>query len=228
MLKKMLFLLISAALGLILGCATSGSSKLTDDKVYTISTTPPGAKIVVSKFGKEGMEYTSPASIVLRQGIGLIEVSKDGYWDEDRMVMQTFDMKFERNWSDMATGAIVGGLAGAIIMAPIMPDAKVTPKTIIMERPQFQSGRNYANPSISKSSIVNNTIDIKLTEIPAPLKPLMASLNITSLNSYKELNMHIDKLNSEGKISINDVHRAKQKFNDVYFGKFQRKNQPNK
>ena len=234
MFSKTIIILILLNLPFSLGCATNRSSWLDEKEKssYNLITEPPGAKIVIkSKPGDEDHEYVSPSTISLPEGHGFIEISKEGYWNEQRLVMQTVDIKFERNWGEMATGAIVGGAAGAIVMAPIMPDMKLIPKPIMTDQTQFQlaileqgsANPMSFNPTDYRSYINDNTINIKLKEISANLKPIMSSLKTYEERSYKESKNRIDKLYSEGKISKEEFLRAKKKMNDIYYGRSQRK-----
>jgi len=229
MFSNMIILLIILNLPFSLGCATTQSPRLEEKEKssYNLITEPAGAKIVVSKFGREGHEYLSPSAVSLIDGCGFIEISKDGYWDEDRLVMDTIDIKNKRQWGDMITGAIAGGLAGALIMAPVTPDHKIIQKSIINDQTRFQLDildRKSSNPSNYNSNITGNTVEVKLIKISAPLKPIISSLKIDSENSYKEVSKRVEKLHSEGKISKEEFLRAKKKINDVYNGKFQKKN----
>ena len=250
MFKKVIIFLILLKLPFFLGCATAPKElDKTPKSSYNIITKPSGAKIVISKMGENNTEYISPSPISLINGFGFIEITKDGYWDEDRLVMQGVELKIERQLSPETGGGIAGGAtAGAVIAGTmagavaggaagglifvipdlLLPQHKSIQKVTITDHTRMQIDildRKFSGkPSDYRSNLNGNTVEIELKEIPPPLKPMFSSLKINSETNYKEVSNRVDKLLSEEKISKEENLRAKKKFNDVYYGKFQRRN----
>jgi hypothetical protein len=206
---------------ILIGCSSTQIKKEIKFMSFNINTSPPGANIFVSHYGHNKQQYSSPATINIVSGYGFIELSKEGCWDEDRLIVIGMKEKLEKTGT--RTGAfLTGGIVGVILNPPleesiIESDWNVYDHTrVIID----SFDRKTINNKNYYSEIKNNTIQINFLIISPILIPILKDIKEKSKRSFEEANKIIKNVYDDGKINKEEFLRAQMKVKELYYGKF--------
>lgn len=169
----------------------------------TINTDPPGATVIVDNQEK----VISPATVDMKIA-GLIEVSKDGFWDEKRQVI--FDVEIKETQRSILGDFIAGGIIG--VAANPRKERGIEYRTVVKNLTGSELATmdgELCDPTPFSSKLVNKTIDITLKPISQNLQSTLLSLE---KKPSKDVNEEIMKIYKEGKISQEEMKRARLKF----------------
>jgi hypothetical protein len=202
------------------GCATPQIIKELNNKSFEINTNPPGANIYVSHHGSSKQGYLSPAPINISQGYGFIEISKEGYWDEDRLIV--IGMKsYEEKTGSYLGSFLTGGLVGVIINPPREEIKHQTEWGVYNQTKMVMDAITVKsiNASEYRDVIINDSIQVNLQPINPILKKTFATMGEISKKNIDKTNEELKKLYNEGKITKGDFLRARLKIDKLYYGK---------
>jgi len=209
---------------ILIGCAINQIAKEAEVMSFNINTFPPGANVVVSHNGADKRQYLSPAAIEIYKGFGDIELSKDGYWDEDRLIIigGKIRKEIDGSWESWVGSFTTGGLIGFMSNYPSQKIIFESDWSVNDETKLWIDGfsGNLINSNNYKSKIPINTIQVNFLPINPQLIPILAAIKDKSKYSFDEAIKIIKNMYDDGKINKEEFVRAQIKINQLYHGKY--------
>jgi len=194
-----------------LGCASPQIKEydkhITSAKLY-INTNPPGAIIISDNHPRSTKEeYVSPADVVITQGYAGLTITKEGYWEEERLILSGVGFRTEEGVAEN-----IGAL--------LYKDGIILWKVINMTQKYLgaaDTGNFNAQITVHDRAMEKGSgLEITLNPINPIFLPLFASMGKGSKKTVDQVNAELQKMYGLGKINKEEFLRAKLRVGKAY------------
>jgi hypothetical protein len=206
-------------------CTTTQAEKDLKSHPIHITSSPPGASVVVSD-NQAGQErrYTSPATLEVRQGYGRVRISKDGYWQEERFIFIDLIFKEDRrNAADYVATVLGSGVVGLFLEGTGPKNQRIETGWLVHDITQTMI-RGWKRPADGRAApvaaeqpeaITGDLLQVQLKPIPPVLLPFLAAAEKNPARGKEESLAELQALYDQEKITREEFVRAQMRLRDL-------------